>query len=77
MGTPAVKCLCQQLALLGEVAEKVISLAGITCDLETEMLILTMHLKKYLKIFEVKYFRKLFIYKYFSFLKVKYKYKYF
>ena len=49
MGTPAVKCLHQQLALLGEVAVKVISLAGITCDLETEMLILTMYLKKYLK----------------------------
>ena len=44
---------------------------GITCDLETEMLILTMYLKKYLKLFEkVKYFRKVFKYKYFSFLKV-------
>ena len=50
---------------------KVISLADITCDLETEMLILTM----YLKVFEkIKYFRKVFKYKYFSFLKVKYKY---
>ena len=28
---------------------KVISLAGFTCDLETEMLILTMYLKNYLK----------------------------
>ena len=46
-----------------------ISLAGITCNLETEMLILTM----YLKVFEkVKYFRKVFKYKSFSFLKVKY-----
>ena len=45
---------------------KVISLAGITCDLETEMLILTMCLKKYLKVFEkVKYFKKVFKYKYF------------
>ena len=47
----AVKCLHQQLALLGEVAVKVISLAGITCDVETEMLILTMYSKKYLKVF--------------------------
>ena len=71
----AAKCLHQQLALLGEVAVKVISWAGITCDLETEMLILIMYLKKYLKIFEkVKYFRKVFKYKYISFLKVKYKY---
>ena len=31
-------------------AVKVISLASITCNLETEMLILTMTLKKYLKI---------------------------
>ena len=31
-------------------AVKVISLAGITCDHETEMLILTMYLKKYLKV---------------------------
>ena len=45
-GTPAVKCLHQKLALLGEVAEKVIMLAGITCDVEIEMLILTMYLKK-------------------------------
>ena len=60
MGTPAVKCLNQQLALLGEVAVKVFSLAGITCDLETEMLILTM----YLAVFEkVKYFRNVFKYK--------------
>ena len=34
------------LALLGVVAVKVISLAGITRDPETEMLILTMYLKK-------------------------------
>ena len=41
---------------------KVVSLAGITCDRETEMLILTMYLNKYLKVFEnVKYFRKVFI----------------
>ena len=54
---PAVKCLHQQLALLGEVAVKIIILAGITCDLETEMLILTI----YLKVFEkVKHFRKVF-----------------
>ena len=33
---------------------KVISLAGITCDLETEMLILTIYLKKYFKVFEMK-----------------------
>ena len=39
---------------------KVISLAGIICDYETEMLILTMYLKKYLKVFEnVKYFKYL------------------
>ena len=64
MGTPAVNCLHQQLALLGEFAVKVISLTGITCDLETEMLILTMYLKKYLKVFEkVKYIRKVFKYK--------------
>ena len=44
--SPAVKCLHQKLALLGEVAEKVIMLAGITCDVEIEMLILTMYLKK-------------------------------
>ena len=37
MGTPGVKCLLQELALLGEVAMKEISLAGITCDLETEL----------------------------------------
>ena len=37
------------------------------------MLILTMYLKKYLKVFEkVKYSRKVFKYKYYSFLKVKY-----
>ena len=54
-------------------AVKVITLAGITCDHETEMLILTM----YLKVFEnVKYFKKVFKYKYFSFLKVKYKHNY-
>ena len=34
-------------------------MAGITCDFEMEMLILTMYLKKYLKVFEnVKYFKK-------------------
>ena len=39
------------------------------------MLIMKVYLKKYLKVFEnVKYFRKIFKYKYFSFLKVKYKY---
>ena len=39
------------------------------------MLILTMYLKKYLKEFEnVKYFMKVFKYKYFSFMKVKYNY---
>ena len=37
-------CLHQQLALLGEVAVKAIILAGITCGLETAMLILTMYL---------------------------------
>ena len=42
------------------------------------MLILTMYLKKYLKLFEnVKYFKKVFKYKYFSFLNIKYNYKYF
>ena len=52
--------------MLGEVAVKVISLAGIICDIEREMLILTMYMNKYLKIFEkVKYFRKIFKYKYF------------
>ena len=41
---------------------KVISLAGTTCDLETEMLILTMY---FFKVFEnVKYLRKVFKYKY-------------
>ena len=35
-------------ALLGEVAVMVISLAGIICDSENKMLILTMYLKKYL-----------------------------
>ena len=70
MGTPAVKCLHQYLALLavlGEVTVKVTSLAGITGDLETEMWILTMYLKKYLKVFEtkIKYFMKVFKYKYF------------
>ena len=30
---------------------KVNSLAGITCDIEAEILILTMYLKKYLKVF--------------------------
>ena len=54
---------------------KVIPLASIICDHETEMLILTMYLKK---VFEnVKYFKKEFKYKYLSFLKVKYKYKHF
>ena len=44
---------------------KVISLAGITCDHETVMLILIMYLKKYLKVFEnVKYLKKVFKYKY-------------
>jgi len=33
---------------LGEVAVMVISLAGIICDSENKMLILTMYLKKYL-----------------------------
>ena len=47
---------------------KVISLTGITCDHKKEMLILTMHFK---------YFRKVFKYKYVSFLDVKYNYKYF
>ena len=38
---------------------KVISLASITCDHETEMLILTMYFKNYLKVFEtVKYLGK-------------------
>ena len=42
-------------------ALKVISLAGITCDHETEMLILTMYLNIYFKVFEnVKYFKKVF-----------------
>ena len=51
----------------------IISLAGIMCDHETEMLMLAMYLKKYLKVFKiVKYFKKVFKYKYFSFLKVKY-----
>ena len=46
-------------------AVKVMSLAGITCDLEVEMLILTIYLKKYFKVYEnVKYFRKVFKYKY-------------
>ena len=46
-------------------AVKVISFAGITCDHETEMLILTV----YLKVFEnFKYFKKVFKYKYFLFL---------
>ena len=54
---------------------KVISLAGIRCVHETEILILTMYLKT---VFEnVKYFKKVFKYKYFPFLKVKYKYNYF
>ena len=54
---------------------KIISLAGITCDLETEIFILTMYLKKYLKVFEkVKYFRIVFKYKYFEFLNIKHKY---
>ncbi|KAK2171274.1 hypothetical protein NP493_1085g00063 [Ridgeia piscesae] len=45
---------------------KVISLAGITCNRETEMLILTMYFKKYLKVFlNVKYYRKVFKNKYF------------
>ena len=47
-GTSAVKCLHQLFALLGEVAVMVISLAGIICDSENKMLILTMYLKKYL-----------------------------
>ena len=51
---------------------KIISLAGITCDHETEMLMLAMYLKKYLKVFlNVKYFKKVFKYKYLSLLKVK------
>ena len=55
---------------------KVISSAGIMCDLETEMLVLTMYLKKYLKLFEkVKYFRKIFKYKYFEKTIYKPKYK--
>ena len=33
-------------------AVKVISLTGITCDRETEMLLLIMYLKKYLKALE-------------------------
>jgi hypothetical protein len=52
---------------------KVISLAGVTCDSEKEILIHTDNVFE--KIFEkVKYFKKVFKYKYFSFLKVKYKY---
>ena len=47
-GTSAVKCLHQQLALLSEVVVMVFSLAGIICDSENKMLILTMYLKKYL-----------------------------
>ena len=40
---------------------KEINLAGFTCDRETEILILTMYLKKYLKLFEnIKYFREVF-----------------
>ena len=35
---------------LGKVAMKVISVARFTCDLETEMLILTMYFEKYLKV---------------------------
>jgi hypothetical protein len=47
---------------LGEVAVKVISLAGVTRELENEILILT----KYLKVLEnIKYFRKVINYKYF------------
>ena len=42
-------CIDCKLALLGKVTIKVISLAGITSDFETDMLILTMYLKKYLK----------------------------
>ena len=54
---------------------KVISLASLTCGFETEMLILTMYVKKDLKVFEkFKYFRKVSKYEYFSFVKVKYKY---
>ena len=49
---------------------KVISLAGIICDCENEMLILTM----YLKVLEnIKYFIKVINYKYFQFLNIKYK----
>ena len=62
---------------MGEAAVKVISLACTTCDLETYILILTMFLNNiFEKYKKVKYFRKVFKYKYkhFSFLKVKYKY---
>ena len=46
---------------------KVISLAGITRDLETKILLQTMYLEKYLKVLEnVKYFRNIFKYKYFE-----------
>ena len=56
---------------------KIISMACITCDRETEILILSMYLKKYFKIFEnVKYFMKVFIYKYFSLQNIKYNYDY-
>ena len=47
-GKPAVKCLHQHCWVKLQCI-KVISLAGITCDSEKEMLILTMYLKKYLK----------------------------
>ena len=54
---------------------KVISLAVIICDCENEMLILTMYLKKYLKVFEnIKYFIKVINNKYFQFLNIKYRY---
>ena len=42
--TSDVKCLHQSLAMLGEVAVKVISLAGITRDHENKILILTTYL---------------------------------
>ena len=75
MRASAIKCLHKSLPLLVEVAVYVISLTGITHDLETEMLILTMYLKQIFQ--KVKYLRKVFKYNYFSFIKIIFVYKYF
>ena len=62
-------CLKVENNLFGErsFAVTAICLTGITCDHETEVLILIIYLKKYLKVCEhFKYFRKVFKYKYFE-----------